>query len=263
MKELRKVPSSPQLVVLQNLRFLLKAYGSCEDDFLIPSSGRRCTSLVSQLVDLCKFLIWQGLSNDSYMHDFPGAGGGLDEVKIQPDLNREEFRSYRNLDLSRLKITGIASWDPSPFLCDSLWLTYGEPESLRWNQCPIGDKRDLGKEKYEEVLRLAKSWDVNGLLWLGAHDPERDITCMRFFNCFKNSSADRMIGDRRVRNSIEGTIPDASRFLPTIMMLLVLEVCSFSNRLSICVLDRKDFYYQFAVASQRAISNMYFPNLGM
>ena len=65
-QELAKIPSPAQTRCLVNMRKLLKAYGSCEDEVSVPSSGRRSTTLTSQLADLCEFLTWQGASGDSY-----------------------------------------------------------------------------------------------------------------------------------------------------------------------------------------------------
>ena len=261
LKELTKVPSPEQWAVLQNLRRILKAYGSCDEEFSVPSSGRRSTNLLSQLADLCEFQTWQGGPADSYFHGFPGADGGYQEAKVTPKTDRaEELRPYRSLDASRLKLTGTASWDPTPFLSDDLWLAYVEPKSLRWRDSPEGvSVPDLAKEDPEEVQKLARVWDVNGLLHINAFQEEETDTAMRFFNCYKNQHTDRMIGDRRAMNACEGTIPGASRALPSAMHLACLEVDPKCEKLSICISDRKDFYHQFKVSPQRAASNLCFP----
>ena len=262
LKELTKVPSSRQSELLLNLRKLFKAFGSCEEPFSVPSSGRRSTSLISQLSDLCEFLTSQGGTADSYFHGFPGVDGGYAAAKVAPDDDKApELKPYRNLDASRLKLSGTASWDPTPFLSDDLWLAYVEPFSLRWRDSPEGaNVPNLDKEEYSEVLALAKVWDVNHLLHLEDYDDgESRDTSVRFFNCYKNAMTDRMIGDRRAMNACEGSVPGASRALPTAMLLASLEVDAEKERLSICISDRKDFYHQFKVSPQRAASNRCFP----
>lgn len=77
----------------------------------------------------------------------------------------EELVPYRRLDPGRLKITGIASWDPSPYLDDALWMAFQEPASLGWScELPEEDFPDLSKENYEHTLELVKIWDVKNLV---------------------------------------------------------------------------------------------------
>ena len=89
----------------------------------------------------------------------------------------------------------------------------------------------------------------------------QDATSMRFFNCYKSESIDRMIGDRRARNAVEGIIPGASRALPTALLLGALEIKLSCERFSVCISDRKDFYHQFKTTPQRTKTNMCFPPL--
>lgn len=245
------------------MRNLLKAFGSCKESVSVPCSGRRSVSLTSQLADLCEFLTWQGAASDAYHGGFQGAEDGLAGAKLDPDKTRDPaLVPYRSLDASRLKLSGTASWDPAPFLSGALWLAYVEPMSLRYRTCPgSSDVPDLSKEDYAAVLALAKVWDVRGLLWLEEDDPSYDLTSMRFFNCFKSAAVDRMIGDRRAMNAVEGIIPGASRALPSAFLLSSLEINPSTERLSICVSDRKDFYHQFMTTPERTKTNMCFPPL--
>ena len=82
---------------------------------------------------------------------------------------------------------------------------------------------------------------------------------MRFFNNYKSPECDRMIGDRRLRNWREGRIPGVSRALPTAQQLSVVEVDPLWQSVSICISDRRDFYHQFQVTSERACSNEFGP----
>ena len=203
----------------------------------------------------------QGLAATSYMHGFPGADGGFSSVQIEADKSRDEvLRPYRSLDPSRLKLSGTAAWDPSPFLSDSLWMAYNEPESIRLQHIPdTDDVPDLSQRAIRSCRWFGKALDTKGLLRLEDDSFAEEAICMRFFNCYKDSEKDRMIGDRRARNSIEGAIPGASRALPSAPSLSVLELDPASQRLSINVSDRKDFYHQFKVSTQRARTNMCSP----
>ena len=262
--ELSCFPSQAQGKVLDDLRRTFRAFGSCDANFAVPDSGRRSTNLIAQLSDLCEFLTWQCPGSGSYMFDFPGAEGGFEEVRLQADTTRaEELRPYRPLCPERIKITGQGNWDPSPFLSDALWLAYQEPESIRWRSEPIGeDVPDLSKESYADVLGLARVWDARGLLFICEPKKVKSSTAfMRFFNCYKSEEKDRLIGDRRARNQIEGAIPGASKALPPATLLAQLEVDPRLHTLSISISDRKDFYHQFHVSDQRALSNICFPAL--
>ena len=107
-----------------------------------------------------------------------------------PNLDRaEELRPYRPLDADRLKLFGRAQWDPNPFLPDELWLAYQEPDSLLRPECKpdVDDMPNLQKESPQEVLKLARLWDINGLLRIrdpALPDPPQ-VSCMKVFNNFK------------------------------------------------------------------------------
>lgn len=257
-------PSPSQARVLSNLRDLFKAFGSSSAEFSVPASGRRSTSLVSQLADLCDFVTWDGLAGASYERGFKGTAGGLEALtKVPVDNDKApELTPYKSLQPDRLKITGSGEWDPSEFLSDPLWLAFCEPESLRWSPKVLSDDvPDLSKERYDDVLQLMKIWDAKGLLFLRDTPlPEHDAClAMRFFNCHKSLEYDRMIGDRRARNYVEGRIPGVSRCLPQAMLLANLEVSPQTEKFSICISDRKDFYHQFRVTPERAASNVLWP----
>eukprot|EP00435_Cladocopium_sp_Y103_P023085 s3208_g5.t1 len=161
---------------------------------------------------------------------------------------------YRPLEPKRLKIVGQAAWDAQPYMPDDLWVAFVEPASLIWTQeLPVDDCPDLSKESFETTLELAKLWDVQGLLFL-REVPEQyrwQHGAMRLFNNYKNVSCDRMIGDRPLRNFFEGRVPRVSRALPVVQMMTVFEVNPTTQKLSICVSDRRDFYRQFKVIDER------------
>eukprot|EP00435_Cladocopium_sp_Y103_P065330 s276_g27.t1 len=257
-------PSPSQARILDGIRRVVKAFGSCEEQFQVPSSGRRATSLIAQLADLSDFVTWEGLADASYSRGFTGSEESLDALLHVPsDKTRApELVPYSSLDPTRLKISGSGKWDPSNFLSDPLWLAFCEPASLRWTEDARScDVPDLGKEDYDAVRGLMKVWDARGLLYLRdlpLPEDESDLA-MRFFNCHKNIEVDRMIGDRRAMNYVEGTIPGASRSLPSALLLANLEINPSTEKVATYVSDRKDFYHQFKVSPERASSNALWP----
>lgn len=222
---------------------MLKAFGSCGEVFQVPACGRRIPTLMALLSDL-----WEGAGGDPYSRVFPGSKDGLAEI-VPRDFGRaEELIPYRSLD--------------PPFLSDPLWMAYMEPRSLLWT----GDLRssavpDVSREDPKAVADLVPIWDAKGLLYL----KDRPLAgggsdlAMRFFNCYKSLEVDRMIGDRRACNYVEGRLTLVSPGLPAAHCLFDLEVSLPGNRLSICCADRKDFYHQFRVSEQRAVSNACYP----
>jgi len=261
---LARHPSSSQARVLENLRRLMKAFGSSDETFAVPSSGRRSTSLIAQLSDLCDFVTWEGLAGASYERGFHGAAGGFEAMaRVPVKVDRApELTPYSRLQPGRLKITGSGRWDPTEFLGDSLWMAFCEPESLRWSDsCVSQDVPDLTKERYEDVLELMKIWDAKGLLFIrdSMLEAEDSGLAMRFFTCHKSAEVDRMIGDRRARNFVEGRFPGVSKCLPPALLLADLEILPLHERFSVYVSDRKDFYHQFKVSHQRAATNALWP----
>ena len=61
--------------------------------------------------------------------------------------------------------------------------------------------------------------------------------------------------------ALEGKLPGPSRALPTAFGFSQLEIDPASQRASICVSDRRDFYHQFQVTPQRALTNALWPCL--
>ena len=155
LKLLARPPNVTQEKALCNLKRILQAFGHSAGEISVPASGRRCTSLVSLLADLSEFLTKEGVADSAYHRGFPGISsedtfpehgksglrGGGEEVSDSPmrhkvvprDLDRApELVPYRDLDPSRLKLSGKAQWSPAPYLDDALWMAFQEPGSLRW-----------------------------------------------------------------------------------------------------------------------------------
>ena len=223
LKLLARPPNAAQVEALQNLRRILLAFGHSAGEISVPASGRRCTSLVSLLADLSEFLTQEGVVDSAYHRGFPGVEKEGILPKKKSSLDKEEkgqtssvvregavvpqdvekapeLIPYRDLEPSRLKLSGTAQWCPAPYLDDQLWMAFQEPMSLRWTSDFIqADLPDLDREDPDKILQLAKVWDINGLLHLAPPVLEESMvpSCLRVFNCLKSSLVDRQIGDRR------------------------------------------------------------------
>ena len=286
LKLLGRPLNAAQTTAVDNLRRIFLAFGRSAGEISVPASGRRSTSLVSLLSDLSEFLTRQGTAESPYHRGFAGAaedeaatslgGGGmasrskerdvdLDGAAVPVDDSRApELLPYRDLDPSRLALSGKGQWDPSDYLGDTFWLPFKEPSCLLWtSDFDLTDVPDLSREDPDKVLALAKLWDVNGLLHLTRRPVKANVvpSCLRVFNCYKSEQVDRQIGDRRGRNQIEAYLPGPSRALPSGFHLGVLEVRPGSETVIACISDRRDFYHQIQVTPQRAASNVMWPPL--
>ncbi|CAE7937342.1 unnamed protein product [Symbiodinium sp. KB8] len=168
--------------------------------------------------------------------------------------------------LARLKITGSANWNPLPFLASDpdLQFAFLEPDVLLYGgEPPAEDVPDLTREKPSEVAKLALKWAGQGLLYLkdDFSDQQSPSDCVRVFNCYKNLSSDRQIGDRRSRNFRERGLRGPSVSLPCGPCLLGLRLDPKQSTLRIAVADRKDFYHQLRVGDRKACHNALFPPL--
>ena len=122
-----KRPSSAQAKVLKNLKRMLRAFGSCEEAFDLPASGRRRPTLMALLADLSDVLTWEGAGGGPYFRSLAGSARGLSELAPRDLTRAPELIPYRSLDPSRLKLSGRGQWDPSPYLSDALWMAFVEP----------------------------------------------------------------------------------------------------------------------------------------
>lgn len=258
-----RIPSSAQWHALWNLRNIFKAFGNSGTEFMVPKSGRRSTNLVAGLCDLSEFLTRSGASGDAYFHGFAGEKAfGDSGSTLEPDLTRaKELVPYRTLDASRIRLSGEANWDPLPYLNDEFLMPFLEPNVLLGRtDFDYDNVPNLDLEDSQEVLKLAKLWDTKNLLTLRVDlvPPEMKHSCLRCFNCFKDSGQDRLIGDRRGRNQLETSILGPSRYLPTGSALTTLEV-PLGSTVAICATDLKDYYHQLKVSPSRSRSNALWP----
>ena len=255
-ESLRRPPNSSQRKALDYLERLVKACGAVESVH-VPSASRRSAQLIARLSEISDQMTRLGPVSDPYGPAFPG-------VSPSPAERRAALSPYQSLCADRLKLSGKANWDPTPFLEDSLYLAFREPQSLLLPQVPEPSPSDIPSScptPAAELEKVARLWDRNGLLVLCTEGPppERPYEGVRLFNAAKSSTTDRQIADRRGRNWVEGTIAGPSRELPTGVALSCLCLRPAEQTLSICVTDRKDYYHQLMVPPRRSLRNVLVP----
>eukprot|EP00439_Symbiodinium_sp_Y106_P057394 s126_g8.t1 len=255
---LQRLPSPCQLQVFDRLRVLLRACSRSAGsaDCAPLCFGRRGVHLVARLSELTSYLSGLGLGHSSYL----GVPTG---VHVQHhDGGPESLRPYRDTDPARILIAGRGSWDVDPHLewSPELHLPFREPLVLR--SIPANDLPypAASLDKKSTTLQLMKLWSAKGLLRVfPGPAAERDLC--RTFGSYKSEQADRMIGDRRGPNSLEGRLRGPSRFLPPGQVLTNVSVPRYTHILVGASTDRADFYHQIKVSTPRARSNRIGPAL--
>ena len=257
LEHLRRTPSRSQEVCLRRLSGLMLADGP-GDSFQVLASGRRFPQLVARLHDLCDLVTKLGAGAGPYDRTFAGHDVPLNNDRFP------ELEPYKSLDADRLRVVGSGHWDASEFLSEELCFAYRYPDSLLFDHVPKPGEYPMKMDSaMMEVGKLAKLWDIRGLL--GLHDidlaSERPHELVKVFNCLKNVECDRQIGDRRGRNLCEMKVCGPSSSLPAAADLLDFFVDSAKETLSIICTDRRDFYHQFATTWNRTLSNTVGPVL--
>ena len=170
-----------------------------------------------------------------------------------------ELRPYRDADASRLAISDTGHWDLTPFLEPELLMPFLEPLVLRGIATRDDPFPDTSRDSSREALKLCQLWDSLGLLREFPGPREARELC-RVFGSFKDATRDRMIGDRRGPNSLEGGVLGVSKDLPSGASLTQLH-CPRGRVLVGASTDRSDFYHQIAVTRSRAATNCIGPSL--
>ena len=239
-----------------SLRSFIRADGPHET-FDMLHVGRKNPELIARLSELSALLVKLGCSMSPYEKAFVGYEVEKDNT-ILPELE-----PYRDLDPSRLKLSGSGAWDVTNFLPDDLVIVYREPESIRVDREPATWEYPHIRDAPETVAALAKLWDSQGLLFLHQDRVQhRQIfELVRIFNCYKSVDKDRQIGDRRGRNAVECKVQGPSSNLPAGPDLCDLFLDLRKKRISVSVSDRRDFYHQIWVTRSRAITNTLGPGL--
>ena len=254
---LRRSPSVSQRRIIRRVVDFMQVDGP-KIPFEVSLAGRRSPQLVARLCELSDALTSAGVRGSPYDHTFEGRSGAVPtDNSAMPELE-----PYRSLDFERLMVVGEGHFDPVPFLDDNLCMAFCNPDCLLHPGLPGDDDVPVCRDPLEQVVGLMRVWDLRGLLVLHENDvpgryPHESI---RIFNCYKNRSCDRQIGDRRGRNFCEMRLFGPSKLLPAgpdVFELFLEE----GEEVHVSISDRRDFYHQFRTTYTRAISNTLSPGI--
>ena len=253
-EELGRQPCHRQLRIYDRIRSQLAACGEAREMFPL-APGRSGPKLAECLMHLESFIGGCSAFEDAYSRTVASKLYAEDPSLLPLD----EFPGllpYRNLCADRLRLVGRGEWQLERHLDGCLWLPFQEPEFLRHGQSIKGAVLPaFHTENKDECLKLAKLWDLNGLLALYDSPVVPGYFC-KVFQVYKNPSTDRQIGDRRLPNASELRISGPSRHLPPGHLLAQLWVKRGSEKVLGSVTDRRDFYHQARVTAERARTNM-------
>eukprot|EP00435_Cladocopium_sp_Y103_P059653 s1616_g21.t1 len=242
---LKRQPNAEHLALQRRVAAIIKSDGLAES-FDILKSGRKHPELIARLSELSTLLTAHGGSSCNYEKGYSGIQTGLGSTSV-PDVV-----PFADLNASRLKLHGTGHWDVIQLLSDELVMAYREPRCLLAN-LPLGSHPKM-RDSPDEVAKLAKKWDQNGLLRL--HDGDRPKgSLVKIFNCYKNLEVDRQIGDRRGQNSYECRVRGPSSDLPCGADIMDLQVDPATQKVVLVISDRKDYYHQLWVTDARSTTN--------
>ncbi|CAK9017495.1 Lysine-specific demethylase JMJ30 (AtJMJ30) (JmjC domain-containing protein 30) (Jumonji domain-containing protein 5) (AtJMJD5) [Durusdinium trenchii] len=155
---LGRAPSTSHRSLYARIRSLIRSEGQVAIP-CIANSGRRLPQLVARLSELSVALTAMGPSCNPYDRSFDG-------FEVLPDTEADELKPYRNLDSSRLVLTGRGAWDATEYLEDELVLAYREPAKGRYQRSLHGDR--LGMKGLRAAQRKPQQAELLG-------SPEKDI----------------------------------------------------------------------------------------
>ena len=250
-QHLWREPNAEHRALYARIGALIKSDGLAEN-FMISKSGRKAPELIARLSELSTLLTARGIGNTTYEKSFAG-------VEIPKDKTQApEVNPFTDLNADRLHLYGAGHWDVTSFLDDDLKMLYRDPDCLLAD-LPLGDRPAI-RDSAEEVAKLARLWDVNGLLLL--HDkPCLQGSLVKVFNSYKSVSQDRQIGDRRGRNSLECRVLGPSRNLPSGSDVMDLCIPVKTHKAVVTISDRRDYYHQIWCTYKRALSNTLGPGI--
>ena len=221
---LRRQPNGHQRLVYTRLERFAVACDGRQGEFALPP-GRSGPDLLARILELEAFAAsacWQDSHGYLKLPSQQPHGFTVPHSACNEEL--PELSPYRPLDTSRLRLTGQGQWDLAEWLEGPLWLPYQDPLILRHGAAvdpSVVPSFEL--EDREENLRLARLWDTKGLLHLRIGSVDDAFRC-RVFNCYKDPSRDRQIGDRRLVNGGELRLSGPSARLPCAALLSTLRV---------------------------------------
>ena len=255
---LGRAPNPVHQCLYRRIESLIRAEGPFEmKDILVV--GRRFPQLLARLSELSDALTELGPSCNPYDKFFPGR-----TVDVRNEV-LEELVPFRDLCPERLKISGTASWDPSPFLTEEFYMAFRDPYLIKASRLPEVGTYPQCRDSPSSVGHLARLWDVRGLLFIHdgrEYEPFSAKTLfdcphdwIKVFNCYKSELVDRQIGDRRGANYRENRIEGPSLSLPSGTDLVDIYVNPSEEYLATAVTDRKDYYHQLRCSRRKTLAN--------
>ncbi|CAE7935542.1 unnamed protein product, partial [Symbiodinium sp. KB8] len=174
------------------------------------------------------------------------------------------LRPYRDTDADRILIKGTGAWDLGRHLLYEPELCVPFRDPLVLTGIPANDLPFPGasSDTKASIMPLVRLWDSKGLLRI-VPGPRSERELCRTFGAFKSEDFDRLIGDRRGPNGLEGRVVGPSRWLPPGNLLTLVSVPRFSSVLVGASTDRADFYHQASISDARAASNVVGPALSL
>ena len=250
--EVRRPPGARQVSCIRRLYNYVATCGSRQERFPC-APGRSGPELIASLVRLEAFVSLRPEFGNNYANG--DVKGKASELPVEVVNQFPELKPYRPLDASRLKLKGTGRWPIEDYISGPLWLPYVEPAFLLHHQSTAGlPIPSFEAESREEYLKLARRWEELGLLRL-VESPPFEGAYVRVFNAYKDSQNDRQIGDRRIINHAERHTAGPSSRLPQGQMLTALRI-DRNECLRGSITDRRDFYHQCAISSERAFTNL-------
>ncbi|CAE7205238.1 unnamed protein product [Symbiodinium sp. KB8] len=253
LSALRRLPNPAQRKVVSRVKQFVLASTHDGGDFPL-AAGRRGAHALARLDDLQQYLFANGIGPEAYA----GCPKTLGRVTCD-NSGAPSLEPYRDALASRLLISGHGHWDISPYLNSELLMPFREPATLRGIPANALPFPDTVREDRKELLKVFSLWDQLGLLTVTPAPPEPRSLC-RVFGAFKSATRDRMIGDRRGPNGLEGRVLGVSQSLPQGSLLCLYSVAP-GHVLCGASTDRSDYYHQIKVTSSRACSNAVGPPL--
>ena len=253
---IRRCPNLGHRQVVSRIAAFIRASGP-SSVFSILGCGRKSFQLDAGFRELHQALQGLGLGVQGSYH------GGPAEEEIEKLVDAEELIPYRTLDASRLKLSGKGQWNAGPYMSDLLYMPYMEPRINQFSLVPPSSLLpDLSKVDPQEVLSLARVWDARGLLRIfpAGFGPSEEWAKCKVFNCYKDHSKERQIGDRRGMNMVEGKIAGPSKTLPSATSILQMHPVRYQEAVVGSVADRRDFYHQFMISDEKAAFNAMHPS---
>ncbi len=252
---LRRSPSFAQRKIIKRLVDFMQVDGP-KIPFDVSLAGRCSPQLIARLSELSDAVASLGVRSSPYDRTFEGCPVPVDNTVLP------ELEPYRSLDHRRLLVVGEGHFDPLPYLDDDLCMAYRNPDCLLHSGIPDDTEIPSLRDPLSEIVGLCRIWDARGLLVLHENDTPlcHPHECVRIFNCYKNESCDRQVGDRRGRNFCERRLHGPSKLLPAGPDVFEFFL-SPSERVHVSVSDRTDFYHQFKTTYARAISNTLGPGI--